>query len=54
VRAGPTPYFGGLHPSIRSRIKPNEQEKENGELKRLVAEVFLEKQILKDIVEGNF
>jgi hypothetical protein len=27
---------------------------ENGKLKRLVAELSLDKQILKDIAEGNF
>jgi hypothetical protein len=31
-----------------------ELEKENGKLKRLVAELALDKQILKDIAEGNF
>ncbi len=30
-----------------------EPEKENGKLKRLVAELSLDKQILKDIAEGN-
>jgi hypothetical protein len=29
-------------------------ERENGKLKRLVAELPLEKQVLKDIAEGNF
>jgi hypothetical protein len=29
-------------------------EKENGKLKRLVAELSLDKQILKDIAEENF
>jgi hypothetical protein len=29
-------------------------EKENGKLKRLVAELAFDKQILKDIAEGNF
>ncbi len=29
-------------------------EKENTRLKRLVAELSLEKQILKDVAEGNF
>jgi hypothetical protein len=28
-------------------------EKENGRLKRLVADLSLEKQVLKDIAEGN-
>jgi hypothetical protein len=31
-----------------------ELEKENGKLKRLVAELSLDKQILKDIAEENF
>jgi cell division protein FtsB len=31
-----------------------ELEKENGKLKRLVADLSLDKQILKDIAEGNF
>jgi hypothetical protein len=31
-----------------------ECEKENSKLKRLVAELSLEKQILKDVAEGNF
>jgi len=31
-----------------------ELEKENTELKRLVAELSLERQILKDVAEGNF
>jgi hypothetical protein len=29
-------------------------EKENAKLKRVVAELSLEKQVLKDIAEGNF
>jgi hypothetical protein len=31
-----------------------ELEKENGKLKRRVAELSLDKQILQDIAEGNF
>jgi hypothetical protein len=31
-----------------------ELEKENSRLKRVVAELSLEKQILKDVAEGNF
>jgi putative transposase len=31
-----------------------ELEKENTRLKRLVAELSLEKQVLKDVAEGNF
>jgi len=29
-------------------------EKENGRLKQLVAELSLERQVLKDVAEGNF
>jgi hypothetical protein len=35
-------------------MRLKELEKENGKLKRLVAELSLDKQILKDIAEGNF
>jgi len=31
-----------------------ELEKENARLKRLVAELSLEKQVLKEVAEGNF
>jgi putative transposase len=31
-----------------------ELEKENSRLKRMVAELSLERQILKDVAEGNF
>jgi len=44
--------FGGLKLDQAKRLK--ELEKENGKLKRLVAELSLEKQILKDVAEGNF
>ena len=37
---------------LAKRLK--DLEKENGKLKRLVAELALDKQILKDIAEGNF
>ena len=43
--------FGGLKMDQAKRLK--ELEKENGELKRLVAELSLDKQILKDIAEGT-
>jgi putative transposase len=33
---------------------PNELLKENTKPKRLVAELSLEKQMLKDVAEGNF
>jgi putative transposase len=43
--------FGGLKLDQAKRLK--ELEKENIKLKRLVAELSLEKQVLKDIAEGN-
>ena len=43
---------GGLKMDQAKRLKG--LEKENGKLKRLVAELSLDKQILKDIAEGNF
>ena len=43
---------GGLKVEQAKRMK--ELEKENGRLKRLVAELSLEKQVLKDVAEGNF
>jgi transposase-like protein len=44
--------FGGLKLDQAKRMK--ELERENAKLKRLVAELSLEKQILKDVAEGNF
>jgi putative transposase len=44
--------FGGLKLDQAKRLK--ERERENAKLKRLVAELSLEKQILKDVAEGNF
>ena len=44
--------FGGLRLDQAKRLK--ELERENAKLKRLVAELSLEKQILKDVAEGNF
>jgi putative transposase len=44
--------YGGLKLDQAKRLK--EPEKENTKLKRLVAELSLEKQILKDVAEGNF
>ena len=44
--------FGGLKTEQAKRMK--ELEKENTRLKRLVAELSLEKQVLKDVAEGNF
>jgi putative transposase len=43
--------YGGLKLKQAKRLK--ELEKENTKLKRLVAELSLEKQILKDVAEGN-
>jgi transposase-like protein len=44
--------FGGLKLDQAKRM--NELERENAKLKRLVAELSLEKQILKDVASGNF
>jgi transposase-like protein len=44
--------YGGLKLDQAKRLK--DLEKENHKLKRLVAELSLEKQILKDVAEGNF
>ena len=43
--------YGGLEVDQAKRMK--DLEKENARLKRLVAELSLEKQVLKDISEGN-
>jgi transposase-like protein len=43
--------YGGLKLDQARRLK--ELEKENSRLKRVVAELSLDKQILKDIAEGN-
>jgi putative transposase len=44
--------LGRLKLDQAKRLK--ELEKENNKLKRLVAEISLGKQVLKDIAEGNF
>ena len=44
--------FGGLKLDQAKRLK--ELERENAKLKRLVAGLSLEKQILKDVAQGNF
>ena len=44
--------YGGLKVEQAKRMK--ELEKENLRLKRLVAELSLEKQVLKDVASGNF
>ena len=43
--------YGGLKLGQAKRLKALEQE--NAKLKRLVAELSLEKQILKDVAAGN-
>lgn len=44
--------YSGLHPDQAKRLK--ELGKENNRLKKLLAEVMLDHQILKDINAGNF
>ena len=44
--------YGGLEVDQANRMK--ELERENVRLKRLVADLSLEKQILKDVAAGNF
>jgi putative transposase len=44
--------YGGLKLDQAKRLK--ELERENAKLKRLVAELSLEKQLLKDVAGGNF
>ena len=43
--------YGGLSPSELKRLKL--LEKENAQLKKLVAELALDKQILQDVVSGK-
>jgi hypothetical protein len=43
--------YGGLKSDHAKQ--PKELEQENAKLKRLVAELSLDKQILKDVAEGN-
>ena len=44
--------YGGLRLDQAKRLK--ELEKENSRLRRLVTELSLEKQVLKDVASGNF
>ena len=44
--------FGGMKGEEMKRLK--ELERENAQLKRLVADQALEVRVLKDIAEGNF
>src|SRR5260370_19604170 len=44
--------YGGLKLDQARRLK--ELEKENARLKRVVADLALEKQVLRDVAQGNF
>ena len=44
--------YGGLQLEQAKKLK--DLQKENGQLKRALATLTLEKQVLKDIAEGNF
>ena len=44
--------YGGLKLEQAKRLK--ELEKEDARLKRVVAELSLEKQVLRDVAQGNF
>ena len=44
--------YGGMKVDQAKRLK--ELEKENGRLKRMVADLSLDNQILKEVTEGNF
>jgi transposase-like protein len=44
--------YGGMQVSQARRLK--DLEKENGRLKKAVAELTLDKLILKEVAEGNF
>ena len=44
--------YGGLKREQAKRLK--ELEKESARLKRLVAQLSLEKQVLQEVAEGNF
>jgi len=44
--------YGGL--KLEQARKLKDQQKENAQLRRAVADLTLEKQILKDIAQGNY
>ncbi len=44
--------FGGMKGQEAKRLK--ELEKENARLKKMVADLMLDKEMLKDLAEGNF
>ena len=46
--------YGGLQVDQAGRLRLKELEQENARLKRLVAELSLDKLVLKDIASGNF
>jgi len=47
--------FGGLKLDQARRLKESEKENPSADgLKRLVAELFLEKQVLREVAQGNF
>ena len=47
-----SPEYGGMKVSQARRLK--ELERENGRLKRAVADLTLDKPILEEAAEGNF
>ena len=44
--------FGGMKAQEAKRLK--ELEKENARIKKMVADLMLDKEMLKDLAEGNF
>ena len=44
--------YGGMKAAEAKRLK--ELERENARLKKLVADLLLDKEMLKDLAEGNF
>lgn len=44
--------YGGMNPQLAKQLKA--LEKENGRLKKLVAEQALDMEILKEAAEGNW
>ena len=45
------PKYGGLMPSEMRRLR--ELEEENGRLKRIVADLSLDKEMLQDVIKGK-
>ena len=46
--------YGGLRVDQARRLKELERERENGRLKKLLAETMLDNAILKEVSSGNF